>query len=273
MKAEIFPNPEPAPVIDLRRIESTLYAEHFLSETDESLECAMARLMEPGMPPPFAPPCQSRATRFINLRSRGSHRGALRATYKGVDRMVVFESLLELHCLYILMSDTAVVDIWDQPTAIGFVDINGRWTRHTLDYLAYYADGRIIGFAVKPYRKVWDENGHPSDFWHNMRRVRTAAGHPVRIVTERSFSRIQIQDARTTHRYSRQSDPDADIQVKRTIAGLHGALPISTIRDLSGLGGRCFGAVVRAIHSGVLTKAEERRINIDCLVERTRHGR
>ena len=271
MKAEVFLSPEPAPVIDLRRIESTLMLDHFRPETYDIPPEVLAKIEALNLSPPYTPPRQSRATRFINLRSRGSQRGALRAAFNGIDRMIVFESLLELHTLHMLMSDTAVIDVWDQPPPIVFRNILGKWTDHTLDYLVLYSDGNQIGYAVKPRRQVVNEDGGPSDFARNMRRVRTAAGFPIRIVTEQSFSAIQVQDARTLHRYHRQTDAEADAMVRDVIGSLNGAFQVRTIRDLSGLEGRAFGAVVRAYRAGLLVKAERRRLDIDTLVERARH--
>ena len=117
------------------------------------------------------------------------------------------------------------------------------------------------------WRKVVDENGEPTEFALNMRRVRTAAGHEVRIVTEKSFSRVQLQDSRTMHRWSRQTDAEADAVVRGIIPTLRGSFPIRTIRDLSELEGRAFGAVIRAFREGLLIKAERKRLDIDTLLQ------
>jgi hypothetical protein len=172
----------------------------------------------------------------------------------------------------VLLADCAVIDIWDQSTPIEFRNIAGKWTTHTLDYLATYADGRIVGYAVKPWRNVYDDQGRPTDFKLNMGRVRTAAGHPIRIVTERSFSRVQVQDARTMHRWSRHLDREADGIVRGLLPRLHGCFPVSTIRDLARIEGRAFGAVVRAFREGLIVKAEPRRLDINTLVQVNRHA-
>lgn len=262
------PPPKP-PKLDLRRIEGNVLPD-FPSGPATPVDVppeVMAAMAAMNLSPPFVPPAQSRATRFINLRGRGSHRGALVATFQGIDRMMVFESLLELHCLRILLSDLAVVDIWDQPPAIEYCNVAGAWTHHTLDYRAEYEDGRLIGFAVKPWEKVVDEEGNPTEFARNMARVRTAAGHKIRIVTERSFSRVQIQDARTMYRWFRETDPEADAVVRAIIPTLRGSFPLRTIQDLSGLGGRAYGSVVRAFREGLLVKAEHKRLDLDTLLK------
>jgi hypothetical protein len=273
MHYHVYDPPPTPPKLDLRRIGGDVLPSSpsfspALLDVPAEVWAAMAALK---LSPAFVPPAQSRATRFINLRGRGSQRGALTARFGGIDRMVVFESLLELHCLHVLLADTAVVDIWDQPPLIEYRNIAGKWTHHTLDYRAEYADGQVIGYAVKPWRKVVDENGVPTEFALNMRRVRTAAGHEVRIVTEKSFSRIQLQDARTMHRWSRQTDTEADAVVRGIIPTLRGFFPVRTIRDLSELEGRAFGAVVRVFREGLLIKAERKRLDIDTLLQVNRH--
>lgn len=266
------PPPEPEK-LDLRRIAGEIlpaYPSLALDQPDLPAD-VLAAMAAMNLAPAFVPPAQSRATRFIALRGRGSYRGALTAVFAGINRMVVFESLLELHCLHVLLSDLTVVDIWDQSPPVRFRNINGKWTTHTLDYLVAYADGRMVGYAVKPFAKVVDKDGQSTEFARNMRRVRTAAGHEIRIVTEKSFSMVQVQDARIMHRWSRQADDEADAVVRRVIRTLRGNFPIRTIKDLSGLEGRAFGAVVRALRSGLLVKAEAKRIDIDTLVQRHAH--
>ncbi|GAB5429894.1 MAG: hypothetical protein Devi2KO_33530 [Devosia indica] len=266
------PQPKP-PKLDLRHIEGgvlpafpsgTVAQHHFPPEV-------MAAMAAMNLAPPFVPPAQSRATRFINLRGRGSHRGALVAGFGGIDRMVVFESLLELHCLRILLTDRSVIDIWDQPPAIEYINIAGQKTHHTLDYRAEYKDGRLVGYAAKPWRNVYDDEGNPTEFALNMRRVRAAAGHKIQIVTERSFSRIQIQDARVMYTWCRQSDPGADAAVREIIPTLRGTFALRVIQDLSGLGGRAYGAIVRAFRDGLLVKAERKRLDIGTLIKVARH--
>lgn len=269
MRLEILKLEEKPETIDLRHVGGDLLKDW---TPDPALlgfpEHVLQAMADMNLSPAFAPPRQSRATRYISLRGRGSYRGAVAAQLSGVSRMIVFESLLEYHCLIMLLTDRSVVDVWDQPPKIDYTTIDGRLTDHTLDYLARHDNEQVIGYAVKPYDKVYDENGEFTEFGLNMQRVRAAAGHQIRIVTERSFSRTQIRDARILFRWSRQSDPEADYVVRNIIRSLNGAVPISTIRDLSGLGGRAFGAVVRAMGDGLLDKAEKKSIKIDTLVKR-----
>lgn len=273
MQPIVYDPPPKPPKLDLRFIEGNALPAFPTCpaapiDTPAEVVAAMAAM---GLAPPFVPPAQSRATRFINLRGRGSHRGALVATFGGIDRMVVFESLLELHCLRMLLTDRWVIDIWDQPPLFEYRNIAGKWTHHTLDYRAEYQDGRFIGFAVKPWNKVFDQEGNPTEFARNMARVRAVAGHEIRIVTERSFSRVQVQDAQIMYTWSRQVDPTADAVVREIIPTLHGTFPLRTIQDLSGLGGRAYGAIVRAFRDGLLVKSEHKRLALDTLLQGARH--
>lgn len=215
---------------------------------------------------PFIQPIRSRATRKISLRGKGSFRGALVARLCGVDRMLVYESLLECSTLTILLADRTVKDIHDQAQAIHFVDAVGDSRKHTLDYLVTYSDGRKVGFAVKPHQRVYNSDGSPRPFVDLMGRVQSAAGHEVRLVTEQSFSRVQIQDAELMHSCSRDEDPVADRIVSEVIVKLNGVFPIKTLIQLSGIEGRAFRAAVRLVRNGVLQKYGSGRLTPDAML-------
>lgn len=217
---------------------------------------------------PFTPPRRSRASRPIPLRGKFSFRGALVASIGGIDRVLVYESLLECSTLTLLLADRSVEDIHDQPPAIHFQDAEGKARKHTLDYLVVYKDSRKVGFAVKPYSRVYAPDGSPLPFVDLMGRVQRAAGHEVRIVTERSFSRVQIQDAQLMHSCSRDDDPDADRIVSEASARLNGVFPLKTLVELSGIEGRAYRAAVRLVREGLLAKHEPQRLTPDALVYR-----
>lgn len=222
-------------------------------------------------PPIFIQPEPSRATRHISLTGRFSYRGALVACFGGVERSIAYESLLERECLLMLLADTSCVDVWEQPPAITFTAIDGVKRHHTLDFLATFEDGRKRGYACKVYEKIWKPDGTPTDIHRNIARVSAMAGFPIRIVTEKSFSRIQIQDAQLMHQCSNDRDPEADEAVLMAMKDLRGDFPVRTLAQVTGLQGRAFRAAVRQFRAGRLIKAQKRRFDIDTLVS-VRHG-
>ncbi|CAN7373097.1 hypothetical protein [Devosia sp. LjRoot3] len=216
---------------------------------------------------PFIPPERSRATRPISLTGRNSFRGALVAKFGGIDQIIAYESLLERGCLHMLLADPNVNYVWEQPPAISFLDIEGTPRKHTLDFLATYSDGRQIGFACKPHKKVWNDDGSPTKFRRDMARVAAIAGFPIKIVTEKSFSRIQLQDAQLMHICNSDTDEEADAAVLSVMQGLKGTFPVRTLADITSLEGRAFRSAVRLFRAGRLVKCQKRRFAIDTLVE------
>ncbi|WP_338610600.1 TnsA endonuclease N-terminal domain-containing protein [Pelagibacterium nitratireducens] len=220
---------------------------------------------------PFHPVEPSRATRKISLRGRFSFRGALVWKFRGSERIFTYESLLECTTLHVLLTDRHVVDIWDQAPPVTYFDELGESHTHTFDFLVTYACGKQIGYAVKPHDRAYrvEENGF-RPFVDQMARVRRACGHEVRIVTEKSFSRVQDRDAELTFHYLRRPDNEADAAVLEAAHTLNGIYPLKTLRKISGVGPRFFGSVVRLIAAGKLAKRSVTRLDPDSKIETVR---
>lgn len=199
----------------------------------------------------FRPPLSSRATRRISSRSRASLRGALVAQLPADDhpRRIVFESKLEQRVLYLLMARRDIHDIWDQPPAITYLSGSGREMRHVFDFLATLINGRRIAVAVKPAELAEKRN-----FRDELRHIRAGTSitfaHDVVLVTDRSFAPSAARNAARLHEFRRAPDPEADKQVQSIIATLQDETTIAEIVSVSGLEGRGFRAVYRAIYDG-----------------------
>lgn len=212
-------------------------------------------------PPPTQP---SRASRFPNLRDRGSCRGTVVINNK----VHVFESHLELVGYWMLSARPDVADIWDQPPAIGYTDDDGVARRHTFDALVMMTTGLRVLIEFKPAVKVASSG---------IERVieLVAAQHGTRVadrivvITDKNFTRNDKFNARLQHDCGKHAVAAHDEAVVAAVAGLIGSVTIGDLADSLGFGGIGFRAVVRAISRGLLVRdVRSARITRDALVSR-----
>lgn len=167
------------------------------------------------------------------------------------DRIRYFESKGEQHLLFLLLARPDIVDIWDQPPPIWFVDLDGRRKKHTFDFLVTLADGSRVAIAYKPYDHVVQH-----DFRRTLAFIKAATplsyAQDVILVTERSFTPSAARNAQKLHEFRRTPDPDADASIERAISGLEAPVTIAELAAVTGLAGRAFRAAFRAIYSGLL---------------------
>ncbi|PAU98837.1 TnsA endonuclease N-terminal domain-containing protein [Paracoccus salipaludis] len=218
----------------------------------------MPRAAAPVTEPAFSRPLPSRATRTPPPRSRASSRGHIpsRTAADARLRLRHFESKLEQNVLYLLLSRADVVDVWDQPPPISYADSHGKRRTHVFDYLATLTDGRRIAIAVKPFAVAERRN-----FRETLNLIRAATpltyAHEVVLVTERSYTPAAARNAQKLHEFRRAADLEADDIVARLIANLNGPTTIAELVAQSGLEGRAFRAVFRAIFAGFLRALDQ----------------
>lgn len=159
---------------------------------------------------PFIPALPSRATRRISRRSKVSGRAATTAQFNpaGARQTIECESLLELKVLYLLLARADVRNVWEQPSAIFYIDHTGKSRKHTFDYLVTYACGRRDAVIVKPHEKAMAPR-----FQRKIKHIRASVSKKyadrVVLVTDAHFTRDEVQNASAFHMYSRfVSDAD-----------------------------------------------------------------
>lgn len=200
----------------------------------------------------FVHPGASRSTRHISPRSQASLRGTLVAQLPADrhPRRIVFESKLEQRVLHLLLARPDIHDIWDQPPAIAYRDAKGQHKRHVFDFLASLTNGRRIAIAVKP-----SELAAKRRFRQELQLIRVATSlafaHDIVLVTERSFRMEAARNAARLHEFRRAPDPEADACIRSIITSLTNETTIAEVVSTSGLQGRGFRAVFRAIYDGV----------------------
>ncbi|WP_315810672.1 hypothetical protein [Bradyrhizobium sp. SZCCHNR3107] len=212
----------------------------------------------------FSKPTQSSvASRFPALKSRGTCRGFV--VYQ--NRVVVFESHLELIAFFLLSLLPTTATIFDQPTAVDYRDGEARH-RHTFDFLVINHDGKRAMIAVKPAVQV-RKSGINRILRLIAEQIPAGIADSVHLITDADFTYADRYNATQAFDCSRFPNVEHDNAVNLLMAELVGAVRIVDIVNASGLGGMAFRAVIRLITSGVLVPVKPReRITPDSLVIR-----
>ncbi|WP_123225467.1 TnsA endonuclease N-terminal domain-containing protein [Paracoccus methylarcula] len=203
--------------------------------------------------PSYIRPLPSRATRKPAARSKASSRGHIpgQTRQDGHLRLRYFESKQEQNVLFQLLAHQDVMDIWDQPPPVHFRDAEGRRKTHTFDYLITLTGGRRIAIAVKP-AAVAERQG----FRETLQRVRAATplrfADEVVLITEQNYCPSAARNAQKLHDFRRTPDPEADKIVTELVHDMSSPTSIAELVQRSGLGGRAFRAIFRAIFAGIL---------------------
>ncbi len=210
---------------------------------------------------PWQPPQRSTGTRSFPARSKSSSRGFLQAhlPVEARPRQIIYESNLERQTALLLLARNDLWNLWDQPPKIAFTDRRGRTAHHVFDYLAEFNGGRRVAIAVKPQAR-----SERLGFRDTLARIRTALpqrfADEVVLVTENSLPAAAVHNAELLHMFRACHDPEADSIVKDILAAQRQPFRVADIVAGSGLGGRAFRALVRAIYAGLARAVLDSRI-------------
>lgn len=208
-------------------------------------------------------PRASRASRKISIGDKGSVSGVLIAN----DTKVWFESQLEYWILLALLARWDVVDVWEQPTPVEYVDDDGVKCTHTFDFLVTLRDGRRIAVAVKPAAKV-ESTGIKRIVDLIAEQMSPAFAGYVTLVTDKSLTIDDRINAQLIHAVSDDNEPEDDAVVARLVKKLRGETTVGKLVAASGLDGYGFRAVVRSIGAGHLMLTGNCVIDDDSVVTR-----
>ena len=208
-------------------------------------------------------PRASRASRKIKIGDKGSVSGALIAN----NFRTWFESQLEYWILLILLARWDVVDVWEQPTPVEYVDDDGVVCHHTFDFLVTLRDGTRIAIAVKPAAKVVETRIQRTvDLIAEQ--MSPAFAHYAHLLTDKCFTVDDQINAQLIHAVKDDDEPEDDAVVAKLIQKLRRETTIAKLVEASGLKGYGFRAVVRAIGDGRLKLTEPCVIDDDSIVAR-----
>ncbi|MBQ2262451.1 MAG: TnsA endonuclease N-terminal domain-containing protein [Loktanella sp.] len=202
---------------------------------------------------PYVSPERTRATRMFPARSRASGRGFVIAKLRAgaAWRQLIFESDLERKCLLVLLSQKAVVNIWDQPPQITYRNKAGKPTFHTFDFLVTLEDGKRIAIAVKPDGLV-ERNGFNQEFALIKAQTTKQFADDALLVTNSSFSAAEVRNAELLHMFRQAEDVEADAAVHQIFRGMNCERSLGHVVAATGLNGRAFRAGFKAIFDGIV---------------------
>ncbi len=211
--------------------------------------------------PIYQPPLECLASRMPPARSKKSAR-VYHTAYMPSDehlRRLVSESGPEFFTSQLALASPDIVSVIPQPERISFIDKRGKKRHHTFDLLLEHSDGKKTAVAVKPFDRVIN-----SDFRETLSviagQMPSSFADRVCLVTDRSFTRVQIFNAAMFVDFSKDQDPEADKRLLSISEDLIGTMTIASIVALSGHGGAMFRAVVRQLFGGMLQLVSPGRI-------------
>ena len=221
--------------------------------------------LRPARPSPkrIRPPRDSRASREIKIGDKGSVSGAIIAN----NFKTWFESQLEYWVLLILLARWDVLDVWEQPTAVEYVDDDGVVRVHTFDFLVTLRDGTRIAIAVKPAAKVVESRIQRTVDLIAEQMSPDFAGY-AQLITDKFFTVDDQINAQLIHAVKNDFEPEDDAVVAKLIQKLRGETTIAKLVEASGIKGYGFRAVVRSIGAGQLKLIEPCVIDYDSVVAR-----
>ncbi|RIA01669.1 hypothetical protein D1920_10905 [Rhodopseudomonas palustris] len=206
------------------------------------------------------PPEQSRSTRKIALKSRGSCRGF--AVFQ--NRVIVFESHLELMVFFMLTLRTKTATVEDQPPAVAYRDGN-TLRHHTFDFLVINHDGSRMYVAVKPAKRV-ERSGIKATLRLIAAQIppRTATVH---LVTDADFSYAARYNATQAYDFLRFPVQEHDEAMAAFANQITTSMRIADLVAASGLGAMGFRSIVRLIVHRVFEPVNPReRITYDSFI-------
>ncbi|WP_147385911.1 hypothetical protein [Paracoccus sp. JM45] len=200
----------------------------------------------------YEPPSRSLSARMPPARSRGSSRGLITAHLPedSGPRHFVFESKLEQKVFYLLSGRSDIVNIHEQSAPISYRSRQGCLKKHFPDFLVTQRCGTRLAIAVKPHRLV-----ERTCFRDELALIRIdmplSYAKELVLITEQSFAPCEARNAERFHEFRRHTDPEADAKILDLLANLNTDITIASLVASSGLEGRGFRAIFRAVYMGL----------------------
>jgi hypothetical protein len=194
------------------------------------------------------------------LKSRGSCRGF--AIFQ--NRVIVFESHLELMVFFMLTLRMQTATVEDQPVAVTYWD-GETLRRHTFDFLVINHDGSRMYVAVKPAKRV-ERSGIKTTL--RLIAEQLPPGSPsVHLVTDADFSYAARYNATQAFDFLRFPVKEHDEAVAALANEITTSVRIADLVEASGLGAMGFRAIVRLIVQRVFEPVNPKeRITYDTFI-------
>ncbi|OKO80972.1 hypothetical protein AC630_14990 [Bradyrhizobium sp. AS23.2] len=187
-------------------------------------------------------------------------------------RKVWYEAELELNFALLAAMRPDVAEVAEQPSAVTYVDDDGRERRHTFDFQLKLTTGTIGLVAVKPAALV-EHTGIGRTVELIAEQMPPSRADWVLLFTDLDLSPIDLFNAQVVHHARRDPWPEDDAALAQLLSRLKGETTIGELVTASRLGGYGFDAVVRAIAAGKLRLLEYGMLDDNCLVVAPRRKR
>ncbi|WP_378946236.1 TnsA endonuclease N-terminal domain-containing protein [Paracoccus sp. R86501] len=151
----------------------------------------------------------------------------------------------------VLLSQRAVVDIWDQPPQITYRNQVGKLSSHTFDFLITLEDRKKIAIAVKP-GVLAERNGFDREFALIKTQIAKQFADDALLVTDGSFSAAEVRNAELLHMFRQAEDVEADVAIQQILRGMNCETSLGQVVAATGLQGRAFRAGFKAIFDGLV---------------------
>lgn len=226
---------------------------------------------DPNVPPPWpserlwTPPSTRplRGKRAIGFRSKGTARAAMAVN----GHMEGAESHLELVSGLWLLAQPDVVDVISQAPQVRYLDRDGALRTFTFDFTSVHADGSRTANSVKPAELVAASEVEEIHLLLQKQMSPKTASR-INLITEEKLAPQDRFNAEAIHTARRFPVPAHDAVIEGLIADLHGTTTIGALREISGLHGAAYRAIVRTIAARKLETVEHVRIDSAAVVRR-----
>ena len=217
----------------------------------------------------WRPPMRSTGSRRFPARSRSSVRGFLSAMLPAEERwrQIIYESNLERQTALLLLARPDIWNLWDQPPKVAFTDRHGRTGHHTFDYLVQFRDRSKWAIAVKPEARV-ERIGFRNTLACIRADLPRRSANEVVLVTEQNLHPAEVRNAELLHMFRMQPAPEADRIIAELLSQGPAERRIADLVTESGLAGRGFRAVFRAIYAGLADADLRSRITCATVIRR-----
>lgn len=223
-------------------------------------------------PPPLQDVCHlpeiRKTARAVPLRGKFSGRAHLNLPMPATSRtaLCTTESFGESKVIITLVVRPDFHDLAVQVGPVAFTNADGRLSQHFIDIVFTDTAGKRTAFLVKNRRRA----ACPK-FQDAASRIAAAVvpqyADEVQIVTDEDLDPLEVLNASRFLYYRRFPDAEADARVRKVIDSLIAPAPIVQIMRMSGLGGRAYRSVFRAIFEGALIRCSGGEIDHWTLVK------
>ncbi|WP_146259495.1 TnsA endonuclease N-terminal domain-containing protein [Palleronia aestuarii] len=175
------------------------------------------------------------------------------------------ESRLEDRTRSILLARQDLHDLREQFPCIAYAGQNGDRRQHTFDFLATFRSGRRFAIAVKP-KALADRQHFSSELALVAAATPRRVADEVMLITDTDIDNTEARNAARYLHIVRTPDAEADHWLACRIETTSEACRIGDLISASGMGGRTFRAVFKAIYAGYLSVDRRQPITADTIV-------